>query len=82
MAKHTEKSVNKNPKTNAEAFELVLSFFGPRHGAKTVLAKSLDPPMTRQAVDMWGKQGIPAKYYAQLRKLTGLSIKQIAPQYF
>ena len=82
MGKRPEKSVNKNPKTNAEAFELVLSFFGPRHGAKTALGAALDPPKTRQAVDMWGKQGIPPKYYSQLRKLTGLTSKQIAPEHF
>lgn len=78
-----EKTVNKSttPKTNAEGYELVLSKFGPRHGAKTKLGKELGG-ITRQTVDRWQKHGIPPKYWPQIKELTGLTPQQHSPENF
>lgn len=71
------------PKTDGEAYELVLSFFyvnGKRHGSKTRLGNALG--CTRATVDAWEKNGLPIKYIRELKKLTGLPGKYIYPSYW
>lgn len=69
------------PKTHAEAYDLVLTFFyvdGKRHGAKAALAKAVG--VTRAAVNNWEHAGFPIKHIQKLKDLTGLRGKHILPE--
>lgn len=70
--------------SNADGYEAVLKHFyvnGNRHGAKNALAKALELS-SRAVVDRWERYGIPMKYAAALKKLTGMAPDRIWPDNF
>lgn len=70
--------------SNAQAYETVLSHFhveGKRHGAKTAMAKALGLS-SRAVCDRWQNYGIPMKYAARLKELTGMQPNEIWPENF
>lgn len=71
-------------KTNAQGYEAVLAHYyvdGKRHGAKNAMAKALGLS-SRQVVDRWERYGIPMKYAALLKELTGMPANEIWPENF
>lgn len=68
-------------RTDRDGFALVLSHFyidGNADGAMTAMAKALG--VTRAAVSVWRKSGIPPKHIPKLKQLTGLRGRDILPE--
>jgi hypothetical protein len=72
--------MKKHP-TNQDGYETALSHFyigGGRNGAMAEMARALD--VTRAAVSLWRKTGVPIKYVPALKKITGLRGRDILPE--
>jgi hypothetical protein len=67
--------------TNLDGYNLVLSHFmvdGKTHGAKSRMAEALG--VTRSVADAWARNGIPPKYIPELKRITGLTGRQMQPE--
>lgn len=72
--------MTKTPKTNVDGYNLALTFFeeGKTHGAQSRMAVALG--VSRAVCEAWRRNGIPAKYIPKLKKLTGLTGRQMQPE--
>jgi hypothetical protein len=67
--------------TNRDGYSRALAHFmvdGERHGAKSRMAAALG--VSRAVADAWQRNGIPPKYIPKLKKLTGLTGRQMQPE--
>lgn len=69
----------RKPKTNAEAFDLLLSHFEPeRRGAVSRCADKLGT--SSAVVSRWRTHGISAQFFDVIRKRVGMTPEQCRPE--